>query len=157
VLALQELVAHCRPAFDDAELVTPEAVARVYQAKLGALRHEVLLAVALDGRNRIIGEFELTSGGRHSTSLTPSDVFRPLIRAGASSFVLVHNHPSGDPKPSADDVKMTCVIRMFGHGLGIVLHDHIVVTADGHTSLLDQGFLEETDDETRSTDQAVQG
>jgi DNA repair protein RadC len=69
----------------------------------------------------------------------------------------VHNHPSGDPKPSADDVKMTCVIRMFGHGLGIVLHDHIVVTADGHTSLLDQGFLEETDDETRSTDQAVQG
>ena len=76
-----------------------EEVGRIYADRLAGLEHEVILAVAVDGRNRVIHEIEIGRGGLHGAAIRPADVFRPLIRAGASAFILVHNHPSGDPSP----------------------------------------------------------
>jgi DNA repair protein RadC len=155
VAALQELTSRSRPVLKVGELTNSDSVGRVYSARLGGLVHEVVLAVALNGRNRVMAELELASGGRHGAALTAADVFRPVIRTGASAFVLVHNHPSGDSRPSAEDVTLTRIVRRLGDALGVPLVDHVVVTSTGHTSLFERGFLEEMDHEARSSDEAV--
>ena len=90
-----------------------------------------MLAVALDGRNQVIAEIELSSGGLHGAAVTPADVFRPLIRCGASAFIVVHNHPSGDPTPSREDVAMTRALESVAALVGIQLLDHVIVAGRG--------------------------
>jgi len=106
-----------------------------------------VLALALDGRNHLLQELEVARGGIHSAALTPVDVFRPLIRAGARTFVLLHNHPSGDPAPSHEDVVMTRAVAHVGDIVGISLLDHVIVGArgGGWTSLFELGLIEETE------------
>ena len=144
VLALQTLTSSAWPILPIGSLACADKVASVYTARLGNLRHEVMLAVALDGRNHILEELMLASGGAHGCALTARDVFRPLVRVGASGVVLVHNHPSGDPKPSREDIAMTQVIVEAGDVLGVPLLDHIIVGArgGGWASLFEQGVLE---------------
>ena len=74
------------------------------------------------------------------------DLFRPLIRAGAHGFLLCHNHPSGDPNPSAEDVAMTRAVAEVSDIVGIPLLDHIIVGArgGGWTSLLELGLIQPT-------------
>ena len=95
ILGLQMLTSSAWPTLPIGSLASADKVASVYTVRLGNLRHEVMLAVALDGRNHILEELMLASGGAHGCALTARDVFRPLIRVGASGVVLVHNHPSG--------------------------------------------------------------
>jgi DNA repair protein RadC len=131
VLALQALTALGYPALERGELSTAEDVTRVYSARLGGLEHEVFLAVAVDGQNRFVGEFEVSRGGRHGAAVAPADVFRPLIRAAASAVILVHNHPSGDPKPSVEDIALTNATSLIGGLLGIPVIDHVIIGARG--------------------------
>jgi len=147
VLALQQLVRRDYPSLSVGALANPRDVASVYSDWLGSLRYEVVLALALDGRNYFLQELEVARGGIHGAALTPVDVFRPLIRAGAHGFVLCHNHPSGDPTPSAEDVVMTRAVAEVGAIVGIPLLDHIIIGArgGGWTSLLDLGVIEETE------------
>ena len=149
VLALQRLVRRDYPALSVGALATPRDVARAYSDWLGSLMHEVVLALALDGRNHLLQELEVARGGIHGAALTPTDVFRPLIRADARAFVLLHNHPSGDPTPSHEDVVMTRAVAHVGEIVGIPLLDHVIVGArgGGWTSLFDLGVIEETENE----------
>lgn len=140
ILALQELTQRQVPS-PIGEIGSPEAVARAYQARLGNLSMEVVVAVALNAQNHIIGEFEVSRGGRHGAALTPADVFHPLIRACASQFVLVHNHPSGSTEPSAEDKSMTSALAAVGELLGLPLVDHVIVTRDEFTSLYAMGLM----------------
>ncbi len=144
VLALQTLTSSAWPTLPIGSLASADKVATVYTARLGNLRHEVMLAVALDGRNHILEELMLASGGAHGCALTARDVFRPLIRVGASGCILIHNHPSTDPKPSREDVAMTQVVIDAGNVLGVPLLDHIIIGArgGGWASLFEQGVLE---------------
>ncbi len=66
-----------------------------------------MLAVALDGLNHFLAEIEIAVGGTHSIAVSLRDVLRPILRSGASSFLLIHNHPSGDPVPSKDNIEFT--------------------------------------------------
>ncbi len=143
VLALQTLTSSAWPTLPIGSLASADKVASVYTARLGNLRHEVMLAVALDGRNHILEELMLASGGAHGCALTARDVFRPLIRVGACGVVVVHNHPSGDPKPSREDIGMTQVLIEAGDVLGVPLLDHIIVGArgGGWASLFELGIL----------------
>ena len=104
---------------------------RVYAMRLGGLEHEILLAVAIDGQNRCIGEFEIARGGRHGAAVAPADVFRPLIRAAATGVILVHNHPSGNPQPSPEDIALTSATSLIGQLLGIPVIDHVIIGARG--------------------------
>jgi DNA repair protein RadC len=106
----------------------------------------MLLAYALDGRMAIKAILVVAKGGASAAVITPRDLFLPLVRLGATSFVLVHNHPSGDPKPSHADVVLTNVAMKIGAHLGIPLVDHIVVAAEGTFSFEEHGLLL-TDDE----------
>jgi DNA repair protein RadC len=77
----------------------------------------------------------LARGSLTGVDVHPRDVFRPLIRGGAAAVIFCHNHPSGDPSPSRQDIELTMRLREVGDLCGIAVLDHVVVGADGFTSL----------------------
>lgn len=106
-----------------------------------ALPHERVVALLVNGRNEIMAMVKISEGGLHGCAVLAIDVLRPAIVAGASAILLAHNHPSGDPNPSADDVRMTRAIRDACDVVGLTLLDHIVVGADKCTSIRELGGL----------------
>ncbi len=105
-----------------------ESLARIGTALTRGVPHEQVWCVMIDAKNELIGVIRLAEGGLHGCALRPSDVLRPVLCAGASGFALIHNHPSGDPRPSQDDRKMTRSIHAAAETVGIYFLDHVVVT-----------------------------
>ena len=151
VLALQELTRRGYPEVREGEFVNAASVAQVYGVRLADLEYEVVLGLALDGGIHLLQEIELARGGLDGAALLPPDVFRPLIRAGASACLLLPNHPSGDPTPSAEDVEMTRAVAAVGDVVGIPLLDHVVIGArgGGWTSLFELGVVDPNKEESR--------
>jgi DNA repair protein RadC len=107
-----------------------------------SLPHERFLCALVNGRNEIMALVRVSEGGLHGCAVLPADVLRPAVVAGASAIVVSHNHPSGNPEPSADDLQMTVVLKQASKALGISLLDHVIVAAGGQaTSLADLGLL----------------
>ena len=109
--------------------------------RLAALDHEELWLIALDGQNRMRAARRVASGGLHGAHVAARDPLRIALREGASAFILVHNHPSGDPSPSREDVAFTLAIEEGAASLGTPLVDHVVVARDGYRSLLELGLM----------------
>ncbi len=131
-----------RPPWDDDDpFDTPESVWHEYRARLGALPHERLIALGLDGRCRRVVEVQVAEGGPARCAVEPGQVFRPLLRAGAHGALLVHNHPSGDPSPSEADRSFTRRLAAAGEVLGVEVVDHIVVARHGYHSMAESGVL----------------
>lgn len=105
------------------------------RARLSACTVEEFWALALDVRHRVLWEACLARGSLTGVEVHPRDVFRPLIRGGAAAVIFCHNHPSGDPAPSRQDLDLTMRLREVGELCGIAVLDHVVVGADGFTSL----------------------
>jgi DNA repair protein RadC len=116
-----------------------EAVVRWARPRLAILDHEEVWLLSLDGRNGLRGARRIAQGGLHGCALTPRDVLRPAVHDAASAIVLIHNHPSGDPTPSIEDVEMTRAVATASRVIGIDLLDHVVVARDGARSLRDLG------------------
>ncbi len=120
----------------------PEDVHRHFHPALRHVAQERFIVVLLDGRHRVI-RHELVSQGTLTASLVhPREVFRPALREAAAAVVLVHNHPSGDPTPSAEDREITIRLARAGELLGIRVLDHVVVAESGFASLRELGVLE---------------
>jgi DNA repair protein RadC len=101
---------------------------------------EVFVAICLDGKNHILG-FNVVSVGSLTAALVhPREVFKPAILANAASLILAHNHPSGDPEPSAEDRSITERLRQAGDLLGIHVLDHVVI-GDGRFRSFAEGHL----------------
>ena len=96
---------------------------------------EVLVLVALDVKNNIIGYFEVSRGELSSSIVHPREIFKRLYVCNASSFAIAHNHPSGDCNPSEEDIKITKRLKECSNLLGINLLDHIIVCRDGFYSI----------------------
>jgi DNA repair protein RadC len=111
-----------------------------FRARLAPLRIEEFWAVALDVRHRVEGEFCLARGSLTGVEVHPRDVFRPLIRVAAAAVIFCHNHPSGDPTPSRQDVELTTRLREVGDLVGIPVVDHVVVGWDGYASLAERSW-----------------
>lgn len=92
----------------------------------------------LDARHRLMREEVVSVGSLVATIVHPREVFRPAVRHGAQGVVVVHNHPSGDPGPSEEDVAVTDRLHRCGLLLGIEVLDHVVVGAGGWCSLRDE-------------------
>jgi DNA repair protein RadC len=108
-----------------------EAAARVIGALLADCPTERIVVVYLNGANKIVGSEIVAQGGQSGCSVAPSEVFRGAIVACARAIVVGHNHPSGDPTASRDDVTMTRAMVQAGAILGIPVLDHVIVTPDG--------------------------
>lgn len=107
------------------------------------LDHERLVVVALDRRGRVIDVEVLTKGSDWCTIVDPKQIFRwALTRSRpAASIILAHNHPSGDPTPSKQDVEVTVSVRAISRIVGIVLNDHIIIGSNGdYRSLAVEGL-----------------
>jgi len=106
-----------------------EQLALVGHALTRELPHEQVWLVMLSAAHEIRGAVRLSEGGLHGCALCPGDVFRPVLVAACGAFALIHNHPSGDPRPSEADREMTRKIYDAGELLGVHLVDHVVVTS----------------------------
>lgn len=101
----------------------------------------MFFAIYLDGRNRPIREERVSEGTLNAAVVHPREVFGPALRIGAASVLVVHNHPSGDPSPSAEDLAVTSRLRETGALVGIPLLDHCIVGDDRYFSFLERGYM----------------
>jgi DNA repair protein RadC len=108
-------------------LARAEDVFRIVSPRVLGLHQEVFFAIGLDVRNRVLDVIEVARGTVNGVNVHPREVFRPLVRMSALGAVLVHNHPSGDPTPSPDDIALTRRMRAVGEVVGIPVIDHVVV------------------------------
>lgn len=104
-------------------------------------KQEVFWVLSLSTRLRVISRFEVGRGTISTCPVSPKEVFRPLIVAGAASCMLIHCHPSGDPEPSPDDIALTRRLHRAGTLLDIRVIDHLIIAEDGYVSLAARGIL----------------
>jgi DNA repair protein RadC len=95
----------------------------------------------LDTRNRLIVDHHVGDGSIDEAAIHPREVVRKALDVGATAMILVHNHPSGNPEPSRADIEITRRIAEAGRLLGIVVHDHVIVGRQGHSSLKAKGLI----------------
>jgi DNA repair protein RadC len=133
-----------RPLAPGARLPSSQAVAAALRPRLAWSQVEQFLAIPLDAKNRAMGELRLAVGGLTACPVSPADVFRALLREAAAAVVFVHNHPSGEPAPSPEDVAITERLRRAGELLGVRVVDHVIIAREGHFSFLDAGLLGST-------------
>ena len=121
-----------------ARLADAEAVFRV-TLDIREARAEHLVCLDLDTRHRILGRRVVGIGSVAGVECHPREVFRGAVIASAAAIILVHNHPSGDPTPSAQDLDLTERLTEVGKVLGIPLLDHVVVAVGGFVSIMTSG------------------
>lgn len=111
------------------------------QAKIAHESREHFHILFLDTRNRLIADERQQTGTINHAPVYPREVIKRTLELSAAAVILVHNHPSGDPTPSAADIEMTRKIAEAGRTLGVVVHDHLVVARGGYTSFRADGLL----------------
>lgn len=114
---------------------SPENVLNEVKSKLRGKKKEHFLTLSLDTRGRVIGVAPVSVGSLDSSLAHPREVFKEAISANAASVIFVHNHPSGDPQPSDDDIKMTRRLVEAGTIVGIEVLDHVIVADRAFVSL----------------------
>jgi DNA repair protein RadC len=130
-----------RQPADRPQLLTPSEVAMSLLPEFGARLVEQFGIVLLDTKHRLIRTTVLTVGTLDRSVVHPREVFREAAAARAAGIVLFHNHPSGDPTPSADDVSLTRRLVAAGELMGIEVLDHVILTATRFVSLREMGRL----------------
>jgi DNA repair protein RadC len=140
ILACFELGKRFFDRMDGIRLCTPDAVYD-HLRSMGRLNKEAFRGLYLDIRNQLVHD-EIVSLGTLTMNLVhPREVFRPAIEHSAAGIILVHNHPSGDPTPSAEDLKVTRQLMEVGRLLDIEVLDHVIIARDAFVSLRRKGFL----------------
>ena len=119
---------------------TDDAVRLVFPHMI-YLKQEQFKVILLDSKNRLIRHETISLGSLDAALVHPREVFRPAFAAAAASIILVHNHPSGDPEPSEQDVQLTRQLCMCGELLGIEIIDHIIVGASGYASMKHRNLM----------------
>ena len=116
-----------------------ESVWAHFRGRLPQLDREAFYVLLLDGKNRVQAEVRVSEGSLTAALVHPREVFSPAIRDGAAALILVHNHPSGDPTPSAEDVALTERLRQVGDLVGVRILDHVVVGRGRWVSMAESG------------------
>ena len=134
---------------DDAAIRTPAEVAGLMRERLASLAQETFWVVMLNAKNRLIGEpFDVSRGILDASLVHPREVFKIAIDRMSAGVILVHNHPSGDPTPSAEDIRITRQMVEAGRVLGISVLDHVVMgrrragSENDFISLRESGIVE---------------
>lgn len=120
---------------------SPRQVYELLEARLQGLERETFLALLLDGKHRLRRVVPVSAGTLTTSLVHPREVFRAAIREASAAVIVAHNHPSGDPEPSREDLEVTRRLRAAGELLGVPLLDHVVFGEHAYVSL-----RERTDD-----------
>lgn len=126
---------------DSKPIRTPDDVAKRYLPELRDLKQEIFMVLCLNSSNKIIQERTVTKGLLNSSLTHPREVFREAILENAASVILLHNHPSGNPEPSREDIQITKQLVESGKIIGISVQDHIIIAGDGFTSMVERGLM----------------
>jgi DNA repair protein RadC len=119
-------------------------VADLLTARIAHLDHEEMWVVSLDGRSAARSARRVAQGGLHGLSVSARDILRVALLDAASAIVLAHNHPSGDPTPSPEDIAMTRAVAEAAEVVGTPLVDHVIISSTGYRSMLDLGLIDPT-------------
>ena len=128
------------PAEERPAISSPNDVSNLLNAEMALLDQESLRVLLLNTRNQVLAVREVYRGNVSSAVIRAGEVFRDAIRENAPSIIVVHNHPSGDPTPSDDDVRVTGQLVAAGKLLDIELLDHIILAQRGLVSLKERGL-----------------
>ncbi|MCP4545894.1 MAG: DNA repair protein RadC [bacterium] len=123
---------------------SPGDVADLTGPLMGGLKQEQFHALLLDSKHQVLKDILVAQGGLNAAVVHPREVLRPAILASAAALVLVHNHPSGDPEPSEEDLKLTTRFHEACRLIGIELLDHIVLGGGVFVSLKERGLVSKT-------------
>ncbi|MBI3321018.1 MAG: DNA repair protein RadC [Candidatus Omnitrophica bacterium] len=132
------LPAHQRPP---RVIESAEAAAELLRPRLVEKKKEHFVAILLDARHRVIRISPIAVGSLSATLVHPRELFKEAVAASAAAVIVAHNHPSGDPEPSAQDVQITKRLVEAGALLGIEVLDHLIIGADGLVSLRAAGVI----------------
>jgi DNA repair protein RadC len=135
----QRLARESRPALP--RIREPEDVVRLLEGRLRDLQVEEFHLLALDSQSQVMREVLVTRGLLNSSLVHPREVFRPAIAEAAAGVIVVHNHPSGDPTPSAEDRAVTRQLVSAGQLLDLPLYDHVIIAGDRFVSFAAAGLL----------------
>ena len=124
-----------RPAIN-----SPKDAADMVQYEMSAFEQEVLRVLLLDRRNRVLGTTDVYRGSVSSSQVRVGEIFKEAIRKNAAGLIVVHNHPSGDPTPSPDDIAVTRAIIQAGKLLDVDVLDHLVIGHNRWVSLKERGL-----------------
>jgi len=113
-----------------------------FREQLGSLKKEEFHVLLLDAKNRIIKDVRVSEGSLTSSLVHPREVFSPVIRESAAAVILIHNHPSGDPLPSQEDLQITRRLREIGDVMGVRVLDHLIIGKGKYVSFVDDGYWE---------------
>jgi len=122
-------------------LVSPKLVADYFRKKLGREKKEHFAILLLDSRNNLIKMSDISVGTLNANLVHPREIFIEALHQNAASIILIHNHPSGDPEPSEDDIGITKRIVESGKIMGIDVLDHIIVTKNKIFSFKRRGLI----------------
>ncbi len=123
----------------------PDEIASFYMERMRHEPREILMLVMFDRKNMFLDEEVLSIGTSNTSLISPADVYRTALRRKAEFIVLLHNHPSGDPQPSREDIAVTHRIRQCGELLEIPLMDHIIIGDNRYFSFCRSEFQERKD------------
>ena len=144
IKAVFELGKRNSSSWDKAEktkISSAEDVFKLFGQRLKAKKKEHFLVLLLDARNRLIRSVEISVGSLDASIVHPREVFKEAIGESASRLILVHNHPSGDPKPSEADIEITGRLAAAGKILGLEILDHIIIGNKNASSLKEEGLF----------------
>ncbi len=125
---------------DRAVIRSPQDVFNLLGAEMGLLDQEHLRVILLNTKNEVLGIQEVYKGNVNSSMIRVAEILRPAIRENCPSIIIVHNHPSGDPTPSPEDILVTRQIRTSGELMDIELLDHVIVGNQRSASLKEMGL-----------------
>ena len=127
----------------DRKMSSPENIIRLAKEylRLHEQTEEFLYIVCTDVKLNVVGVFELSHGNVNSSIVSVREMFQKALLANAVSIIVMHNHPSGDPKPSIEDIKVTERMVKAGELLGVQVLDHIIVGRPGYSSLKEKGYM----------------
>ena len=119
---------------------SPDDAASLVQYEMGALEHEELRVILTDVRNRVMKIVTVYKGSANSAQVRVGELFKDAIRANACAIIVIHNHPSGEPAPSPEDVALTRAIVQAGNLVDIKVLDHLVIGKSRYVSLKERGL-----------------
>ena len=123
------------------QVCAPEDVAAVYAPLMRDLKKEIFKVVLLNTANVIVGDATISEGGLAASIVEPRAVFQRAILENAAAIICLHNHPSGNPEPSREDVRVTRQLVEVGQLMGIPVHDHLIIAGTTYTSLAERGLM----------------
>lgn len=123
------------------EYNSPNEIAAFYNQYIKGLEKEEVILILLDGRNHIICDIKLSLGSSNSSILSTREIFKEALRNNANGVIIIHNHPSGNSKPSYEDKVITSKVLEAGEIMEIPLVDHIILGDDNYYSFKESGII----------------